>query len=91
MVERQTVNLEPLQLRSGRVLFLRADVPVEHSPFVLVHYAIDGNEQSYAHRLDVDKRVFADQVEGATFKEAKAAAETITHFLSLQLHVPSQQ
>ena len=40
--------------------FLRADMPVEPGPLALIQYAVNGQEQRYGLRLDIDKGVFLD-------------------------------
>jgi len=60
----RTINLKghiPLPNDSA-IEFLRAEMTLAqyHLPFALVRYALQGVEQEYGLRLDLDKRVFLD-------------------------------
>ncbi len=58
---------------------LRAELSPEGGPFAVVRYAIDGKEQTLGLRLDLDKGVFLDELEGVDKQKAKAViAEIIT-------------
>lgn len=46
-------------------------------PLAIVQYAIDGKEQEYGLRLDMDKRVFLDHL-GDTEQENQAAREIVS-------------
>ena len=52
--------LDSEQFRFGPVRLLRAQVPDHPSPFVMLWYSLRGEEQPYALRLDLDKRVVMD-------------------------------
>ena len=75
------VDLMPLDLQVGRVRFVAAEVPVQRSPFVLVHYRLDGELQPLAHRIDLDKRIFLDPLESGSAEDARLVAERISDHL----------
>jgi hypothetical protein len=54
------------RVRGGAsIKFLRAEVNEEHRriPFALIRYSLDGVEQAYGLRLDLDKQVVLDRFE----------------------------
>jgi hypothetical protein len=60
------------------------------SSLVLIRYAISGKEQTNGVRLDLDKRVFIDQVDGGSQRKSafvKAAPEIVS-VLSTRLARP---
>lgn len=66
--------------------FLLVEVPIGenlYSPFVLVHYSVEGQEQEYGFCLDLDKQVFLDHFDDDQEKEEvmQKAAPKITEFL----------
>jgi hypothetical protein len=72
------VDLSAQGFSVGWVRFLRAEVPSEPSPFALVRYDIEGEEQPTGLRLDMDKRVFLDQPGGgASCENLRRAASEI--------------
>jgi hypothetical protein len=46
----------------GPLWFSRAEWWDDHSRFVLVRYSLDGKEQPYGLRLDMDKAIFLDRL-----------------------------
>ena len=81
MIETRTIDLAGLHLTVGTIALLKAEMPVERSPFALVHYAVDGEPQRWNHRLDLDKRTFLDDFESGSPEEIAAAADSLTDFL----------
>lgn len=81
MIETHKIDLAPLHLEVGAVALLQAEMPVERSPFVLVHYTVAGEPQRWGHRLDLDKRTFLDSFEDGTDSEIAEAAHRLTDFL----------
>jgi hypothetical protein len=82
----QTVDLSACNLRVGTVKFLRAEVPREPAPFALIRYSVRDEEQPLGLRLDMDKRVFLDQLatqdtNGALQNAAPAVADAILEAL----------
>lgn len=61
--------------RDGKVEFLRAETSAKYrTPFVLVRYALNGDEQKEGLRLDLDKRAFLDHFEDPSLEAALAQA-----------------
>ena len=61
------ISLEGRVPKAGPLNFLSVEVPVSPDhwiPFALVRYSRSGNVQEHALRLDLDKRTFADDLEG---------------------------
>lgn len=81
MIATHKVDLEPLHITVGKVALLEAEMPVERSPFVLVHYTVDGKRQHWGHRLDLDKRAFLDSFEDGSPSEIKDVADRLSEFL----------
>lgn len=57
------VDLKDIAPSSATVQFIRAEVPSQRSPFIRIYYSLEGHEERFALRLDVDKRVFLDHLE----------------------------
>ena len=73
---------------SGRLEFLYAEVlatatatGTSLSPFAKIHYAVDGFEQPYGLRFDLDKGVFLDHFDDDPEKE-KALSSTASELAS---------
>lgn len=81
MIETCTVDLTPLQLTAGTIALQEAELPVEPSPFVLVHYTVGGEPQRWGHRLDLDKRTFLDDFESGSPSEIASIADRLSDFL----------
>lgn len=81
MIETHKVDLEPFHITVGKVALLEAEMPVERSPFVLVHYAVEGERQRWGHRLDLDKRAFLDPFEDGSPSEVQELADRLTDVL----------
>lgn len=65
----RSVDLEGSVAGGASLQFLRAEMPLEPSPFALIRYSINGQEQRYGLRLDLDKQVFLDDL-GDSAKDA---------------------
>jgi hypothetical protein len=64
MADILTIDLRNHVPRGGDIEFLRAETSAKHrTPFVLVRYALKGQEQTHGLRLDLDKRAFLDHFE----------------------------
>jgi hypothetical protein len=86
MIETHKVDLEPLHITLGKVALIEAEMPVERSPFVLVHYAVEGKRQRWGHRLDRDKRAFLDSFEDGSPNDIEDVADKLTAFLIPHRH-----
>jgi hypothetical protein len=61
MAKRIRVELRDRVDTEGSIEFLSAETSgTGYSPFAIVRYAIDGQEQDLGLRLDLDKQVFLD-------------------------------
>ena len=61
---RANIDLSDKNLAQGNIQFLRAEISSRsRSPFATVFYSIDGNEQEFFLRLDMDKQIFLDHFE----------------------------
>src|ERR1700738_4094837 len=52
---------------AGALHFLRAEWQRDKSRFVLIRYAVNGQEQPLGLRLDLDKRIFLDSFDDSKF------------------------
>ena len=70
------------------IQFLRAEMPLEYrGPFALVRYALQGQEQPYGLRLDLDKQVFLAHFEDKDQEEIiERAGPKIVEFLRSVLY-----
>ena len=58
---RKNADMRELIGEDAVITFLCAEVSREYRlPFALIRYSVDGKEQEYGLRLDIDKRVFID-------------------------------
>lgn len=92
MFEIRTIDLKGRIPGGASIEFLRVETPVtEHDvPFALIRYALEGVEQEYGLRMDLDKRVFIDHFEGEAKEEViQRAAPKIVEFLSHVLYPES--
>jgi orotate phosphoribosyltransferase len=93
-LEIRTIDLTSNIPGGDSIEFLRAEVSkaaYRYSPFALVRYALEGVEQEYGLRIDLDKRVFIDHFDEDPKKEAvlHGAAPKIVKFLSRVLYPES--
>jgi hypothetical protein len=72
----------------GTLRFLRAEWQRDRSRFVLIRYAVDGHEQPFGLRLDLDKRVFLDSLDNP--KVDASVQERIPKILSIVAAARSQ-
>lgn len=61
----------------GPVSLLRAEWKDPNARFVLVWYAVRGHEQPLALRLDLDKRVFLDDIDDAVKAHASDVSDAV--------------
>jgi hypothetical protein len=74
----KSVDLRGKLPNIGSVHFLRAEWENHQSRFVLIRYSVDGKEDAYGLRLDLDKRAILDDVGDAdTARSVKAHAPDI--------------
>ena len=88
MAEMQAVDLKGHVPGDATIEFLRAELPPEEYglPFALIRYSLQGKEQDFGLRLDLDKQVFLDHLEDGDEEETiKKAAPRIVEFLNKQL------
>lgn len=66
------INLKGRVKAGASIQFLRAEVNdnPRRIPFALIRYSIDGVEQDYGLRLDLDKQVILDRFEDEEKQEA---------------------
>lgn len=71
-VEYQTIDLRGKVDEGASIQFLNVRVPSGsfRGPFAVVRYALNGEEQKYGLRLDLDKEVFLDHFEDEPVKES---------------------
>lgn len=86
MVYTRSVSLSDIP-GSASVQFLSAEIPIGeglYAPFVLINYALEGEQQEYGLCLDLDKQVFIHHFYDDQEKEEVLlkAAPKITEFLS---------
>jgi len=88
MAKIRTINLKGHVAGGASIEFLRAEVPETHRlPFALIRYSLQGVEQEYGLRLDLDKRVFIDHFEDEEKeKTIESAAPKIVEFLGSILY-----
>jgi hypothetical protein len=72
----------------GTLRFLRAEWQRDRSRFVLIRYALDGREQPFGLRLDLDKRIFLDSLDNPNMDAA--VRERIPKILSIVVAARSQ-
>jgi hypothetical protein len=60
MVDVKTIKLPPFE--KGPLRFLRAERWDDQSRFVLIRYALEGKEEEFGLRLDLDKKIFLDHL-----------------------------
>lgn len=89
MAEFRTVVLQEDIADFDHVAFLRADLSAKNSPFAVIHYAYDGEEQKLGLRLDLDKLVFLDHPEDIDPEIANLAAKKIAKYLTRKHRVPT--
>jgi hypothetical protein len=71
-----------LKMEKGPLFFLRAEWWDDHSRFVLVRYALEGKEQEFGLRLDLDKKIFLDHLPDPKLDEiAQFLAKPIWEFI----------
>jgi hypothetical protein len=84
------VDLKDIAPSSATVQFIRAEVPAYRSPFIRVFYAVRGQEEKFALRLDVDKRVFLDHLENpADDQFVRRVAPQIANLVSERVTDPT--
>lgn len=71
-VEYQTTDLRGKVDGGASIEFLNVEIPSGpfRAPFAVVRYALNGEEQEYGLRLDLDKGAFLDHFEDEPLKEA---------------------
>jgi hypothetical protein len=74
----KSIALEGKLAHIGAVHFLRAEWQRDRSRFVLIRYALDGRQQPFGLRLDLDNRVLLDSVDDPEVDQSvKALTEEI--------------
>ena len=96
MIESRTIRLEDhdVEVRTIWLENIEGDASIEflrvekimgdyrYSPFVLVRYSLNKEEQKYGLRLDLDKKVFLDHLDDQEKEDIlQAAAPKIVKFL----------
>lgn len=98
MADRIKVDLRNRIATKGSIEFLFAETSGSvYSPFAIVRYSVNGEEQDLGLRLDLDKRVFLDHFEDINQESiVEHAAPIISgvvgdHLASLDWMVPPEE
>jgi hypothetical protein len=88
MQDTKSITLEGKLEDIGTLHFLRAEWQRDISRFVLIRYSLNGDEQPFGLRLDLDKRVFLDSLDDPKVDES--VQERIPEILSIIATARSQ-